>query len=578
MTAEEFREKLAKALEQAVREIPSRYSERDDWMPLTEEQASFLETRGCRCDDWSGVFVSPGSDLGAVTDCRFFGRVRLTLEPAVLDGSARLPMLRGSGLEDVVVGPGCRVIDTGILSGMVLEECVTVERCGRIGCAGGSLFGSLRELELGVETGERNVPSSPLLDMETASLLSGGETRRSLLEVYRSTALDLADLLRGMDGGVLGSGCSIKDTSVVENTLVGPGAAVDNARAVRNSTLMAGSSVRDGALVRDSILRWSCTVDSMAFVDGSVVDEASMVEKHGKLTASYLGPNSVLGEGEITSSLAGPFTACHHQALLIAARWPEGRGNIGYGANVGSNHTSRLPDQEIRPGEGMFFGLACSVKFPADFHRAPYSIIATGVTTLPQRVEFPFSLICEPFRRIDGVPPAWNQIIPGWVLSDNMFAVLRNDAKYRERNRAVHWKPPDAGIVRAETVQLMLDALDRLDVEETRSHYTEDQIPGLGRNFLTEEHRLAAVRTYRFHADLFALETMDSPSATEMDRQLSESVMGSRYSGYSRSRLEELRSSMREDLARSVEESRSRDHRRGVSIIDDYALVRGIHR
>ena len=85
----------------------------------------------------------------------------------------------------------------------------------------------------------------------------------------------------------------------------------------------------------------------------------------------------------------------HHQSLLIGAFWPEGKGNIGYGANVGSNHTSKSADQEIWPGEGVFFGLGCSIKFPTNFTAAPYTIVATGVTTLAQKVEFPFSLIVQ---------------------------------------------------------------------------------------------------------------------------------------------------------------------------------------
>lgn len=60
-----------------------------------------------------------------------------------------------------------------------------------------------------------------------------------------------------------------------------------------------------------------------------------------KLTHSILGPDSGVGAGECHHSLVGPFVGFHHQALLIAAIWPLGRGNVGYGANVGSNHTSR---------------------------------------------------------------------------------------------------------------------------------------------------------------------------------------------------------------------------------------------
>ena len=48
-----------------------------------------------------------------------------------------------------------------------------------------------------------------------------------------------------------------------------------------------------------------------------------------------------MGGGECLHCLVGPFVGFHHQSLLIATIWPLGRGNVGYGANVGSNHTSR---------------------------------------------------------------------------------------------------------------------------------------------------------------------------------------------------------------------------------------------
>ena len=75
------------------------------------------------------------------------------------------------------------------------------------------------------------------------------------------------------------------------------------------------------------------------------------------------------------------FISCHHSSLAL---WFYGKGNIGYGANIGSNHTGRLPDQECIPGEGVFFGLGCNIKYPCNFEKAPYSLIASGITLLPQ--------------------------------------------------------------------------------------------------------------------------------------------------------------------------------------------------
>lgn len=94
-------------------------------------------------------------------------------------------------------------------------------------------------------------------------------------------------------------------------------------------------------------------MDTMGMVHNSVMCEHSHVERHGMLTDSVLGPNSGVAEGEVTASLCGPFVGFHHQSLLIASFWPEGKGNVGYGANVGSNHTSKAPDQELWPGEGL---------------------------------------------------------------------------------------------------------------------------------------------------------------------------------------------------------------------------------
>lgn len=91
-----------------------------------------------------------------------------------------------------------------------------------------------------------------------------------------------------------------------------------------------------------------------------------------------------------------------------AALWFDGKGNIGYGANIGSNHTGRLPDQECIPGEGVFFGLGCNIKYPCNLHNAPYTIVASGTTLLPQRVDMPFSLINLPTKVHAGISPAMN--------------------------------------------------------------------------------------------------------------------------------------------------------------------------
>src|SRR5262249_11740050 len=137
-------------------------------------------------------------------------------------------------------------------------------------------------------------------------------------------------------------------------------------------------------------------------------------------------------------------------------------------------------------------------KYPSDFSRAPYTVIACGVNTLPQKVAFPFSLIQSPSSRCLTVPPAYNEILPGWVLANNLYALRRNEWKYRARNRARRTKLAFT-VLRPEIIELMGLACRRLEaVTEIKEIYNARDIKGLGKNFMTEASRQSAMKTYRF--------------------------------------------------------------------------------
>jgi hypothetical protein len=337
-------------------------------------------------------------------------------------------------------------------------------------------------------------------------------------------------------------------------------------------------------------MQWGSRVSTLAVVEDAVLAEHSHVERHAKVRHSLIGPNSGVGAGEVTASLVGPFVSAHHQSLLIAALWPEGKGNVAAGANVGSNHTGKAPDQEIRPGEGTFFGLGVDVRFPADFTRAPYALFACGVRTLPQRLAFPFSLVNAPANAFPGISPALNEIIPAWVLSDNLYALRRNEAKYQARNRARRGRFTFA-VLRPDTVDLMRDACRRLKAVRPKAVYTDQDVPGLGKNYLLEANRRRALETYSFfiryyallglkdhlqeyQGDLLALlaswrfkSESETSSWVYQRRLLAELCVTDAAAG-----LREL-SEMLEQVARSVERSKAKDDERGGRVIDDYAAA-----
>ena len=200
-------------------------------------------------------------------------------------------------------------------------------------------------------------------------------------------------------------------------------------------------------------------------MQGSLLCEAAKIDEHALINESIIGPNAGIGKGEVTSSLVGPFVALHHQSLLIAAIWPEGKGNVAYGAMIGANHTGRAPDQEVWPGEGVFFGLGSSVRFPSDFSQALHLLVAAGVMLLPSKITFPFSAVTTPADALADehlVPRAFNEFLPAWWLYANAYGIERNEHKYATRDRALTQKV-EHKIWRPDTVALVYRALQCCD-------------------------------------------------------------------------------------------------------------------
>jgi len=560
---------------------------------LEADEIRLLEVSGCSSSDWTRVVITDRTALDRIRSSDFEGDVRIDLPEGAFDTAfgRRESLISHVLLRDVSVCGSACLTGTALIAGYRIHEGVLIEDAGSILFHPGTSFGSGTRLDLGLETGERSAGSFPCITAELASLLSEGVAREELLPLYCSLLDSFTSSLSGRKQGDICRGTCIRAVPVIEDTWIGESAILDNCLAVRNSTLLGGSEdgvrISDGALVRNSILQWASRVDSMAVVEDSVVCEAAVVERQGRLRASVLGPDSVLSDGEMTACLAGPLTAMHHESLLIAVRWPGGRGNVGYGANIGSNHTSRMPDQEMLCGEGIFFGLGCSVKFPADFSYAPYSIFATGVTTLPQKIVFPFSLICAPQSGPDEVPDAWNQIIPGWVLSDNLFAVLRSEVKYSARKKARRTSI-DCRILRTDTISLMVAARGLLGGVSGDAIHTDADIPGLGKNFLTDIHRREAIETYgrfiRYWALCRLLERVErdiSPGAPaglppcddDGDWTYAREILSGEFEDVSVPELFGMLPYLAEAQLESLRMSRKKDETRGIRIIPDYDRI-----
>ena len=565
---------------------------------LKQEELDILKAQGNGAADWSSVLVAPNFNPHKVVGCWFSGPVKLGTfsEPVTVEKGVQL----GSGvyrsdLSNVTVGDNALVNDVKLLANAVVGTGALVLNCGSVLCTGETSFGNGIELPIAIETGGRETAIYAEITVEVAAAVAGQRKEKAALESYKKMVAEYAAKAKSSIV-VIEAGAQVKHTPKVINTYVGRGAVIDSAQWVENATLLSlpdePAKILAGAYVKNAILQWGSDVNSMGLAVNSVLCEHSHVERHGKLTDSILGPNSGVAEGECTASLCGPFVGFHHQSLLIAAYWPEGKGNVGYGANVGSNHTSKAPDQEIWPGEGTFFGLGTNVKFPCDFTRAPYSILASGVATLPQRVEMPFALINTPGERIAGVSPAYNEMLPGWVLSDNIYTVRRNESKYLKRNKAKRSRF-DFEVFRPEIADLLLGARQRLLDAEGKAKlkceagqpvFTDREVKGLGKNYMKEEARKAGIEAYTFYIRYYALLGLKRVLAGGLQaaRDLSFKTSDARYeherailnAEFKGRAVKDLLKELilaQEKIARETQESKEKDDQRGVRIIPDYA-------
>lgn len=564
--------------------------------PIDKKTIEALEKNGNTCSDWKKIKIATGFNPERVKNSQFFGNVSLgkfekTIE--VEDGVSLPSGIYNSAIINSKIGSDCLINHVNLLANYNVKDEVIILNCGEISTKKGATFGQGIEIPVAIETGGREVRIYSNLTIPEAAKIATNRENKKLLRSYNKKVERVVKKIKS-NTGTIEKGAQIKNTPKVKDAYIGESAVIDNANLVLNSTILSNKEeaveISDGAYVRNSIIQWGCEVTSGAIVDESCLTEHSHVERHGKVTKSIIGPNSGVAEGECTASLLGPFVGFHHQALLIATFWPEGKGNIGYGANVGSNHTSKAPDQELWAGEGTFFGLGVNIKFPSDFTKAPYSIIATAVNALPQKVTFPFSMINSPSTSFKDISPAYNDIMPGWLLSDNIFTLKRNEAKYIKRNKA---RRSDFvfEVFRPDIVALMIDARNRLrDFPYKKDVYTEKDILGLGKNYLLESSRQIAISAYTFYIRYYALLGLKRKLEEILQKKVSKKTIKKLLTASSKDKrwdnerkilLTELpnndvAANLRflldnlEKIANDVQSSKEKDDKRGRRIIPDY--------
>ena len=412
---------------------------------LTNQAIIQLEQQGNSSDDWSHVFIDPDSII-SIRGCRFSpsgGKIIVEeqrSDTGLCFNELSMPcgLLNCGFYGSCYIGDNCAISNTSCLSNVIIGRSTAIVGCGQIkgyNCSyPGDNFGNFNQISVGSESGGRNVVLS--------IFASFYDICRSVYNHQTDNPIEPAKIASPYT--VIRPHCRILYCLSIDSSYIDEWTYISNSTISYSTIVTTPTSkvrIMNGVDLRGGLVHPGCVLENGCYVENTLMYEHSSISTHARVCDSILGPDASVAGGECHRCLVGPFIGFHHHSLLIASLWPLGRGNIGYGAKVGANHTGRVNDQECWPGEGCFFGLGCSIKFPVNLVDSPYSIIAPDTSLSPQLIRFPCSLITamtpvllesavDILGRRGALPVDCAVIKPAWVLHGNPYMIDRLASDY----------------------------------------------------------------------------------------------------------------------------------------------------
>ncbi len=387
----------------------------ESYRSLKHDEIVTLEQQGNCSNDWSRVQVSNGTDnevkqsIAHIKNCSFSGE-SIFLGTFLHSVQFNTNVMVHSGLYNSNFHNLCIVSNNSYINNVIAVSNVYIgENASLVQC--NQIIGSAESVECQPSFGRGVITVGPENNNEGTSRLVriSPEVRYSdvCADVLQCTRASLSTPVPSAPASThnltkIGNNSHISNCDLILNTHIAPSTIVRRSQ-ITDSTICgpaeeegASHVVISGSTVAHSIIHHHCVVENNATLDGVLMFAHSSVSTNAHVVQSVLASDSGVSHAECCHSVLGPFVGFHHTSLLIATAWLLGRGNVGYGAMVGANHTGRSNDQECALGEGCFVGLGSAVKFPFNTLESPYTIIAAASVCLPQKVSFPFSLICTP--------------------------------------------------------------------------------------------------------------------------------------------------------------------------------------
>lgn len=440
---------------------------------LTEGEIKILTHNRNFCSDWSKIYVKNSFNPHLLKDNSFYGIVRIgeMAEDFLEYRDLCLPIgIYNSLINSSDIGDYNAIHNVNCMAHFLLGNEVMLFNIHEMVTSRNAKFGygilkeedeeqSLIELELRNENGKRAVlPFGGMLSAD-AYLWSQYGHEDALNKQFKALTFSATALRPGIPSKI-GNRCIIKNSEIIKDVHIGEHTYIKGVNKLKNLTIKsteeAMTQIGEGCELVNGIIGEGCRIFYGVKAVRFILADYSQLKYGARLINSYLGENSTISCCEVLNSLLFPFHEQHHNNSFLCASFIKGQSNLAAGATVGSNHNSRGADGELVAGRGFWPGLCVSLKHPSRF--ASYNLIVKGDFHFELDISIPFTLVSHDIKRDCLV------IIPAYWFMYNMYALMRNEYKFKLRDKrpdkSLHF---ESDILAPDTVNEIRESLKLIE-------------------------------------------------------------------------------------------------------------------
>lgn len=460
---------------------------RGGWRHLTSDEIERLVRNDNTAASWDTIFVTDEFTPEGIKNNKFYGTVRIgrVSENGLQFHDLRLPIgISNSSIHSCDIGDDCAIHNVHYLSHYIIGARCMLFNIEEMCTTDHSKFGngivkdgepeSVRvTVEVMNETGCRAV--YPFDGMTTADAymwakyIDDAPLQQRLREMTQASV----DSHRGYYGTV-GEGCVIKNSSILKDAKIGPACYIKGASKLKNITINSSekepSQIGENVIMVNGIMGYGSRVFYSCTAIRFVIGNNSALKFGARLINSILGDNSTISCCEVLHNLIFPAHEQHHNNSFLIAACVKGQSNMAAGATIGSNHNSRTNDNEVEAGRGFWPGLCTSIKHSSKF--ASYTLLAKADYPAELNIPLPFSLLANNAKedRLEVSPAFW------W--SHNMYALARNNWKYKTRDKRItKTQNIEFDTFAPDSMEEVIQARELLERWTAQAWYRHENIP-----------------------------------------------------------------------------------------------------